>query len=282
MPRFLLPKRSTPHRVAAIALYRALLSRCVSAPLPDEDRSALHNAIRNKFRKNRRIQSPYQLGLSFRAGYEAVVQFDAAANGSTTSTTLLRSLISTLPRGLTRSPPSRRPPRVRSALSKQLACLPPEKALLNVRPYANVSGPRHVPILASANSIPFLRIKKPQPSSLSRIIQVKLKGRIRRFHNRTVLANYWLPFATHEDRWDELIEELGVVGQDQGRSDIGWAYEVRRAVRAYDMTYERETAGDRKVATRMQEIVDQETVLALREGQTITRGRKHRPISITK
>lgn len=30
----------------------------------------MRNAIRNKFRKNRKIQSPYQLGLVFRAGYE--------------------------------------------------------------------------------------------------------------------------------------------------------------------------------------------------------------------
>lgn len=54
----------------AIALYRALLSGCSSAALPDDDRTALRNAIRNKFRQNRKLQSPYQLGLSFQLGYE--------------------------------------------------------------------------------------------------------------------------------------------------------------------------------------------------------------------
>lgn len=86
MPRFLQPKKSTEHRVAgpliaytrasltdsfpAIALYRALLSGCSSATLSDNDRTSLRNAIRNKFRQNRKIQSPYQLGLSFKLGYE--------------------------------------------------------------------------------------------------------------------------------------------------------------------------------------------------------------------
>jgi hypothetical protein len=53
-----------------IALYRALLSGCSFGPLPDDSRGLLRNAIRNKFRKNRKITSPYQLGLSFKAGYE--------------------------------------------------------------------------------------------------------------------------------------------------------------------------------------------------------------------
>lgn len=60
---------------SAIALYRALLSGCSSAALPDDDRTSLRNAIQNKFRQNRKIQSPYQLGLSFKLGYEACVQF---------------------------------------------------------------------------------------------------------------------------------------------------------------------------------------------------------------
>jgi hypothetical protein len=87
MPQFLQPNKSTQHRVAgtlfevalritktnssaAIALYRALLSRCSSAPLPNDDRVSLRNAVRNKFRRSRNLQSPYLLGLSFKAGYE--------------------------------------------------------------------------------------------------------------------------------------------------------------------------------------------------------------------
>ena len=88
MPRFLQPKNSTQHRVAgpsikriflkisrltvgsAIALYRALLSGCSSVALPDNERTSLRNAIQNKFRQNRKLQSPYQLGLSFKLGYE--------------------------------------------------------------------------------------------------------------------------------------------------------------------------------------------------------------------
>jgi hypothetical protein len=54
----------------AIALYRALLSRCSASPLPAEDRTSLQHAIRNKFKQNRKIQSSRQLDILFRAGYE--------------------------------------------------------------------------------------------------------------------------------------------------------------------------------------------------------------------
>ncbi len=60
---------------SAIALYRALLTGCSSAALPDDDRTSLSNAIRNKFRQNRKLQSPYQLGLSFKLGYEVCADF---------------------------------------------------------------------------------------------------------------------------------------------------------------------------------------------------------------
>jgi hypothetical protein len=54
----------------AIALYRALLTRCTSAPLAGEDRASLHNVVRQKFRKNAKLQGPWQLELTFKLGYE--------------------------------------------------------------------------------------------------------------------------------------------------------------------------------------------------------------------
>ncbi|KAK1915496.1 hypothetical protein P3342_003306 [Pyrenophora teres f. teres] len=277
MPQYLPPNKLTQHRVAAIALYRALLSRCSSAALPsDDNRASLRNAIRNKFRRNRKIQSSYQLGLSFKAGYETLDRLDASAAGDDASTNLLAQLVSQLPSALIRAPPIR--PR-RQTLSKppkeRLACLPPERAVLNVRPYAKTSGPRHVPILASANGIPFLRLTKPQPPALSRILRQRLQRKTDLFDAKVLLSNWWLPTCRQEDKWDDLLEEQ--LGEDQ--DTVKWIDVVRQAEMQNQWAYERELRKDRDITTDMQAIVDKEMKLALKEGQTIVRGRK-RPILV--
>ncbi|KAF1946131.1 hypothetical protein EJ02DRAFT_336794 [Clathrospora elynae] len=279
MPRFLQPKKSTQHRVAAIALYRALLSRCSSAPLPDDDRVSLRNAIRNKFRKNRKIQSPYQLGLSFKAGYETLDRLDAFSTGDTASASALTRMISTLPQGLKRAPPllplRKSPP---EPPKERLACLPPEQAVLNVRPYTNVSGYRHVPILASANGVPFLRITKPQPPALSRILRQRLERKIELFDIKILLGNWWLPICKQEDEWDVLIN-----AQLRRREDtVKWTDAIRLAEQENQDAYERDVQKDREIARKMQRIVDEETEFALKEGQTIVRGRKRHPIRVIK
>ncbi|KAJ4296649.1 hypothetical protein N0V90_006697 [Kalmusia sp. IMI 367209] len=282
MPRYLQPKVFTQHRVAeAIALYRALLSRCSSAPLLDNTRVLLHNAIRAKFRQNRKLQSPYQLGLVFRAGYEVLDLLDSPATGNAKSVDILKSLIPSLPRRITRTPSLRQPPTSpsRPSMKHPLAALPPEKAVLNVRPFAKTSGPRHVPILASANGVPFLRIKKPQPPALSRILRQKLERRINRFHLKVLLTNYWIPMSNYEDEWDIILgKECGIVDNDGAAKELPWVYEMVKAERANTTAFEKDMATDRDIATRMVALVDKETELAVLEGQKIQRGRKSRPI----
>ncbi|KAH7397101.1 hypothetical protein BKA66DRAFT_408599 [Pyrenochaeta sp. MPI-SDFR-AT-0127] len=279
MPRFLQPKQSTQHRVAAIALYRALLSRCASTPLSDDDRVSLRNAIQNKFRKNKKLQSPYQLGLSFKAGYETLDHLDASVNGDVTSVDLLVREISTLPQGLTRKPPRPRCPRPSSKLPKErFACLPTETAVLNVRPYAKTSGPRHVPMIASANGVPFLRLTKPQPASLSRILRQRLDHKQRLFDMKIFLANWWMPICKQEDVWDDLIAAQVTMREDR----VKWVDAIHLAERENQRAYDRDVGKDRTISRKMQRIVDLETEMALKEGQTIVRGRKKRPIRVIK
>ncbi|KAF9696021.1 hypothetical protein EKO04_005926 [Ascochyta lentis] len=282
MPRFLQPKKSTQHRVAAIALYRALLSGCSSAALPDNERTSLRNAIQNKFRQNRKLQSPYQLGLSFQLGYETLDKLDVSTADDTAGASAFSRLIAALPRGLTKAPPTRRPPPPppppHPSGKHPLAVLPPEKAVLNVRPYAKVSGARKVPIIASANGVPFLRLTKPQPVALSRVLRQKLARRVARFHKKVELDNYWLPLAKQEDEWDTLM-----LAQLMHREDkIKWADAVSEAARQNYALYEEELANDREISQKMQRIVDEETELALKEGQEIVRGRKKAPIRVLK
>ncbi|KAF2447703.1 hypothetical protein P171DRAFT_354440 [Karstenula rhodostoma CBS 690.94] len=285
MPGFLQPKSHIQHRVAAIALYRALLSRCSSAhALQDEERTSLHNAIRNKFRQNRKLQSSRQLGLVFKAGYEVLGHLDASQNPNSKSIDALKTLIPSLPRGIARSPPRWRPakPPPDPSARDRCAVLPPEKALLNVRPYAETTGPRHIPILASANGIPFLRIKKPQPPVLSRVIRQALQRRIDNFHAKILFSNYWTPLSNHEDEWDAILErECDFVEKDTrkyGTFDPLWVDEVIKAESANRAAHDKDVQKTTEIAAKMTELIDKETELALQEGRKIVRGRKIKPI----
>jgi len=171
-----------------------------------------------------------------------------------------------------------------------LAVLPPDRAVLNVRPYAHTSGPRHVPILASANGIPFLRLTKPQPPALSRVLRQKLSRRIERFHQRVLLSNYWIPIAKYEDEWDAILRrECGFKGEhDSGEVDgrgngapqrpAKWADVMLQAWEENADVFEKDLMTDKAIARKMLGIVDAETRLAKLEGQTVVRGRKGRPI----
>lgn len=81
-----------------------------------------------------------------------------------------------------------------------------------------------------------------------------------------------------ENQWDALINQ-----QFRAREDrTTWTEAVQLAQRENLKAYEKDTARDRELIQKMQSIVDQETKLALQEGQTIRRGRTRRPLSIIK
>jgi hypothetical protein len=204
---------------------------------------------------------------------------DASATGDATSTSILTRLVSQLPCALTRilpiNPRRETPP---DPLKERLARLPPEKAVLNVRPYAQTSGPRHVPILASANGIPFLRLTKPQPPALSQVLHQRLERKTELFDTMVLLDNWWLPICQQEDKWDVLMNE-----QLKKREDtVRWTDAVRLSQSENREAYEKDLKKDRQITRKMQRIVDMETELALKEGQTIVRGRRRHPIRVIK
>jgi hypothetical protein len=204
---------------------------------------------------------------------------DASATGDATSISILTRLVSQLPCALTRTLPIKprreTPP---DPLKERLARLPPEKAVLNVRPYAQTSGPRHVPILASANGIPFLRLTKPQPPTLSQVLHQRLERKTELFDTKVLLDNWWLPICQQEDKWDVLMNE-----QLKKREDtVRWTDAVRLSQSENQEAYEKDLKKDRQITRKMQRIVDMETELALKEGQTIVRGRKRHPIRVIK
>ena len=204
-------------------------------------------------------------------------RLDASAAGDDTSKKSLVQLVRQLPHALIRAPPIRPRRQAPSEPPKErLACLPPERAVLNVRPFAKTSGPRHVPILASANGVPFLRLTKPQPPALSRMLRQRLQRKIDLFDSKVLLGNWWLPVCRQEDDWDDLLK--GQLGNDE--DSVKWTDAVRQAETENHWAYERDLRKDRDMMRDMQAIVDKEMELALKEGQTIIRGRKRRPILV--
>lgn len=81
--------------------------------------------------------------------------------------------------------------------------------------------------------------------------------------------------------WDTIIGEY--CGRSiEGNTSVKWVDAVHSSERENQHAYEADLANDKAIIKRMQSIVDQETKLALQEGQTIFRGRTRRPIRVTK
>jgi hypothetical protein len=135
--------------------------------------------------------------------------------------------------------------------------------------------------MASANGVPFLRLTKPQPPALSRMLRHRLERKQKLFDTRIMLLNWSLPMARQEDMWDTIIDEYSGRSMD-GNTGVKWVDAVHSSERENQHAYEADLAKDKAITRRMQSIVDQETKLALQEGQTIIRGRKRRPIRVIK
>lgn len=81
-----------------------------------------------------------------------------------------------------------------------------------------------------------------------------------------------------EDEWDTLISAQLQEPEDT----VMWTDAVEAAEEQNYEAHRVENAKDKDMARKMQRIVDLETQLALKEGQTIVRGRKKKPIRIVK
>lgn len=88
--------------------------------------------------------------------------------------------------------------------------------------------------------------------------------------------NWWMPLCQQEDEWDELMTRQLMHREDR----VKWVDAVQLSEQENLQAYEKDLEKDRVVIRKMQRIVDLETELALKEGQTIVRGRKRRPLQI--
>ncbi|KAK8196541.1 hypothetical protein M8818_006706 [Zalaria obscura] len=266
MPKFLAPRKSGVHRVAAIALYRTLLSQCGTIPFADEQKDALRNVVRNRFRSNLNRQGGDKLRTAFTAGYEAVTHLDASASGNEESTSLITTILSQVHTRLTLPPGAPWPPRS-DAPTESPEPLPPPKPkrapgeliLSRPLPLDKLTGPvRRIPILVNANHVPILRLTKPQPHHLTMYIKRRVEQRQRR-HDRKWVLHEDIALSKQEDEWDELIGQKGQKGEGK------WADEQEKALDEVEDSLEREQAKNRRWTAKLSKIVDEEKALAEEE-----------------
>ena len=130
----------------------------------------------------------------------------------------------------------------------------------------NISGRRHIPKLVNACKFPFLRIKKPQPARLSRIISDSIQARESRTLQSQKLQKQ-ITLAKSEDLWDKVLSEKLGVSEDAGAES--WVAAPQAALRDVRQVHDRALKKRMEVALQMTDIVEKENALAAKERSDI-------------
>lgn len=263
---------SGPHRLAAVALYRALLSQSKALPTPNPE---LLNIIRNRFKQSQHVNSHRRLRLSFEAGYEAIDLLDRAAAGDVSAAVEVDELVGLAPARAKDAKPMPVGKRRKGSSKEEndfSEVIGEKRSVLDrPLPLEKLSGRRHVPVLFTANRIPVLRIKKPQPESLSRYIHKRILQR-QKWLDEKARLEIEQKIAVLEDEWDDLLDDL------TGKEDVqlsllgetpdyeaSWEDTVSDALWDVHGRIVGEKEQNRVMAKKMQEIVDRERELFEKE-----------------
>ena len=143
----------------------------------------------------------------------------------------------------------------------------PNTPIVVHRPFPSLSGKRHIPKLANTNGIPHLRFKKPQSPFLSRVIRDKVKQREARFDTMAALREQ-VPLASEEDRWDDVLSEDHGIEEDDGDRRISWTNAIWKSHEEIKQLIQASHEKNTSLARKMYEIIEQEKVLAAKEGKS--------------
>ncbi|RDI81911.1 hypothetical protein Vi05172_g8015 [Venturia inaequalis] len=252
------PRQSCLHRQAAIALYRALLTQCRASPFSQEDKVSLQHIVRNRFHVNRDKISSRLLKLHFQAGYKALDHLDGAAANDAPSITTIKTYLSQTPWHLKTPRPPPPPPR---EVPQDHCPPPPEHKFLANFPRPHVEGIRKVPFFVHGHTT-FLRYKKPQPYSLSRMIRQTIVQRQNRLNHQDMLQDYYQPLAQYEDAWDKIIlQDLGVKDRDTET----FSHAAHASFNAITLRLDEQDKRSVAVARVKWDILQQEKALAIKE-----------------
>jgi hypothetical protein len=277
--KYFIPRKSGVHRFACLCLYKALLAHCTRLNLSRPHKDGLQSFIRAQFKAHATLQSPSKITSALKAGYEAVDLLHAASTGNAQSLANLSRLLKStaaLKSTLTvharlsqkpTSPPTPTQLAVAASVAAHknpVAHTPRLDVLSRPLPASALTGRRHVPVLVSAAGLPFLRLTKPQPPSLSRMIRQKLEARQKIWDGVEFLKKL-NPLAEDEDEWDEIVTEMdGRLKDPTGATFIEAQRETYRSW--WQKSREMEAKGP-EMARRMQEIVEEEGRLKREEDE---------------
>lgn len=244
------PAKDCRHRVAAIALYRALIQTAREIPLPYKDASRegwVHPAVqivRRRFQGNKDYTSLRLVYSSMTAGYKFL---DMLHKAKVPASPEHRKII-----GLLRKTDEAGEAREARRLSKTTPVALEAKVAPTGTPYdyrqksdanftiRNVAGPfeparyvgearplsslkkrREVPILAAETyGFPFLRYRKPQPIGLDKMIESHKMRWQTTLYKLLPLEEAVAPTVQWEDVWEENLEKARC--EEQGIDPPDW------------------------------------------------------------
>ncbi|KAM0342795.1 hypothetical protein ACHAPU_009159 [Fusarium lateritium] len=217
--------RDSRHRVAALALYRALLRAGSSVPLPKDldpggRRHPIVRLLKKRFAKNSPLTSLRLIYDSMAAGYKSLALLTKGqCEGSPEHSEILRHLQKrneTAELSRAKAPSFKKPPRSKQRrnpplLTKVSSPDEPPRYEPTIRPLPKSAfvGERKAPVPGhTAEHLAFVRMKKPEPKVFSRAL-----GRKTRIFRRDMLAmmdaeTKVMSSARAEDRWDTMMSEM--------------------------------------------------------------------------
>ncbi|KAG5656575.1 hypothetical protein KAF25_000162 [Fusarium avenaceum] len=217
--------RSSRHRVAVLALYRALLRTGSNVPLPkdlhpDGKRHPIAKLLKKRFAKNAPLTSLRLIYDSMAAGYKFLALLTKGQHETSPEhSEILRHIKKrneTADLSRAKSPSFKRPPRSKQRhnpplLTNVSAPDEPSRYEPTVRPLPKsaFAGERKVPVPGhTAELLSFLRMKKPEPRVFSRALGRKTKIYRRDMIARMEAETEGMSLGQAEDRWDTLMENL--------------------------------------------------------------------------
>jgi hypothetical protein len=245
--------------------------------LAEGQKYELQNLVRNRFKQSQLSHSVRRLRVSFEAGYEAVDQLDGAVAGDESSKEYITFLLGKAPDKAKQTPQKKdndengKKANLDSA-KDEVIDRPKTSIFDRPLPLEKLSGKRHIPVLFSANRIPVLRIKKPQPASLSRYIDQRVKSR-QEMHDKHDRLREELTIARCEDEWDDLTDghcedKSGTAEAMSGfnkYAEPAWTNAVSEALSTLSARMRAWKEKNRIMAEKMQAVVDRETELYEKE-----------------
>ncbi|KAI1826784.1 hypothetical protein F4861DRAFT_536831 [Xylaria intraflava] len=288
--KFLIPARNSRHRIACLALYRAFLRLAPQVSLPDDlatgwgpGRNPIVIHVRKAFRRNTADISPRIIYPALSAAYRMLEVLHGAASDATSAhhasvTTFLRARLKERKHSHAHYvPPPPKPDAPRPDTIPLLVNVTPAATAANPNPkpeYATPhrprpqselggSGRRQIPKLDMAGDIPFLRLTKPQPRLLSRVLRQKVAKRVERCERTQKMYEDELDDAREEDQWEARVQDLMPKPSPPPRSQRTYAQDLQRfgIVEMFSLL-ERERVDLVARAAAMRRLIAQEKALA--------------------